>query len=296
MTDERSIDTSDGPSDGDLRVISRRRFMGLTTGLFLAGGLAGIYGFLVEPNRLQVTHHTLRVPDLPDHLDGYTIAHVTDAHLGPWRMVHDAVFRSLEDLQPDLVVSTGDLVERPADIPTFRRFLDRLRGLDGELLCVLGNWENRKSGYFIDDVEAVYRDLQVDLLRNDQRTLADGHVVVVGAGDALCYKFDPERAFEDVPDAPFRLLLLHEPAPFDWRLPAAPTFDLCLAGHTHGGQINFGSWAPVTPTFSGRFVSGFYETRRGLAYISRGIGMTSLRVRFLCPPELPIFTLTPADA
>jgi len=64
-----------------------------------------------------------------------------------------------------------------------------------------------------------------------------------------------------------------------------------FAGHTHGGQIRLPFWTPYTPTGSGRFVAGWYRDTFAPLYVSRGIGTITLRARFCCPPELPLFTL-----
>jgi predicted MPP superfamily phosphohydrolase len=66
---------------------------------------------------------------------------------------------------------------------------------------------------------------------------------------------------------------------------------LCLAGHTHGGQIRAGSLAPFVPPGSGRFVAGWYETEMGPLYVSRGTGTSIVPARFCCRPELPVFEL-----
>jgi uncharacterized protein len=70
-----------------------------------------------------------------------------------------------------------------------------------------------------------------------------------------------------------------------------------LAGHTHGGQVRL----PLVPVFwlphgSGRFLEGWYTERGSKMYVSRGIGTSILPIRFRCPPELSIITLSPAPS
>ena len=112
---------------------------------------------------------------------------------------------------------------------------------------------------------------------------------------AYCWRVCPRSVFSDLPSAPFRLFLVHSPLALDGDYPGEAVFDLSLAGHTHGGQFRLGSFVPVTPGGSGRFVSGFYDTDVGPGYVSRGIGMTLIRGRFMCLPEMPYFTLTSTD-
>ena len=66
---------------------------------------------------------------------------------------------------------------------------------------------------------------------------------------------------------------------------------MILSGHTHGGQIRLPGLTLYTPPGSGRYVSGWYRDTLAPLYVSRGIGTATIRMRFFCPPELPVFTL-----
>ena len=68
-------------------------------------------------------------------------------------------------------------------------------------------------------------------------------------------------------------------------------FDLCLSGHTHGGQIAFWGWAPFRPVGSGRFVTGFYDVPGCRLFVSKGVGTSVLPVRWGVAPEVVVFDL-----
>lgn len=68
-------------------------------------------------------------------------------------------------------------------------------------------------------------------------------------------------------------------------------FSLCLSGHTHGGQITVGGWAPFRPAGSGRFVAGFYEVPGCRLYVSKGLGISILPLRWGAAPEIAVFDL-----
>ena len=77
--------------------------------------------------------------------------------------------------------------------------------------------------------------------------------------------------------------------------------DLYLCGHTHGGQVRLPLIGPlVTSSRLGRrYVMGHYHEGRTHLYVSRGIGFEGLgapRIRLLCPPELTLITLNPAES
>ncbi len=269
---------------------SRRGFLGVTLGLGSLAAVCGIETFWLAPDRLDVTHHSVEIPDLPDHLEGFTVAHLTDLHFGDPRGAHRSALEWIQSHDPDLVVCTGDLVERPADLPVFERFAGELAEASSRIVGVLGNWEHRRGADFTRKLRDGYERAGIPLLANASRTYDDG-LVVTGGDDPVTGQFDPEATFSTIPDGEVHLFAVHAPSVFDRSFASAPTFDLSIAGHTHGGQFRLGPWTPVTPRGSGRFVSGWYETDLGDAYVSRGVGMTFVRGRFLCPAELPIFTL-----
>lgn len=259
-------------------------------------GLAGvaaagaIRGFLVEPERLEVNRYTVEIPHLPERLEGWTIAHVTDLHLGRVRGAHRKLLGAIERHDPDLVVCTGDLVESREALETFVPYARELVERSNRIVSVWGNWEWQEAPEDTAAVREAFDEVGLPVLSNEWRELDSG-IAVAGADDPHTGHFDPEALFASSPDAPVRLFLVHAPRALDAAPRDAPTFDLSFAGHTHGGQVRLGTFAPVTPPGSGRFVDGFYETDYGRAYVSRGIGMTRLRFRLLCLPELPIIEL-----
>jgi predicted MPP superfamily phosphohydrolase len=63
-----------------------------------------------------------------------------------------------------------------------------------------------------------------------------------------------------------------------------------LSGHTHGGQVTVGGWAPLVPPGSGRYVRGWFRGDGAPPlYVSRGIGTSVLPIRFGATPELAVF-------
>jgi predicted MPP superfamily phosphohydrolase len=69
------------------------------------------------------------------------------------------------------------------------------------------------------------------------------------------------------------------------------SFDLCLAGHTHGGQLALNGWAPWRPVGTGRFTAGFYELLGCRLYVSSGRGTSVLPIQLGAPPEVAVFDL-----
>jgi predicted MPP superfamily phosphohydrolase len=92
-----------------------------------------------------------------------------------------------------------------------------------------------------------------------------------------------------------RLLLSHNPdAAEDPRfLRARHRVDLMLSGHTHGGQVRLPVvGAPVIPSKYGqKYAAGLVQGPRCPVYVSRGLGLSGLPVRFGVPPEIVLFEL-----
>jgi len=153
------------------------------------------------------------------------------------------------------------------------------------VLATMGNWEHWGE---VDRgaLDRLYRRSNAGLVV-DTWTRIDG-LSIYATDDSTAGTPSTLRAPER--DGP-RLLLTHSPAFVDHNHPADASFDLCLAGHTHGGQITAGGLAPFTPPGSGAYVAGWYDAPLGPLYVSRGTGTSIVPAPFTCRPELPIIEL-----
>jgi hypothetical protein len=167
-----------------------------------------------------------------------------------------------------------------------REVLSRIRAPLG-LWVARGNWENwRRHPHERSFYEAIGATLLVD----DGRP-ARSDLWVMGLDDPWTGHPDAEAALADAPPSAFRLALFHSPVLLQ---AVAGRADLALAGHTHGGQVR----PPLVPPFwlpygSGAYVAGWYEENGTRMYVSRGVGTSTLPIRFNCRPELAIITVSP---
>ena len=272
--------------------ISRRRFLAGVgaTGVAIAGDA---FGF--EAHRVLVTRHDVSVPGLPSGLDGVRLAQVSDVHFPGNRTAAGAALEHLHHERPDIVLLTGDMTESTDAMAQVRSFAGEARGRLATV-ALLGNWEHRVGavGRLARDT---YRSAGVDLLVNGALKVDVG-----GAGLTLVGLDDPVEGTPDLPAARTTVVpgsteiwLVHAPGYLDQPLEATSARPvLLLAGHTHGGQIRIPLLPPVKPTGAGRFLAGWYHDTFAPLYVSRGVGTTGIPARFLCPAELPIFTLRSA--
>jgi predicted MPP superfamily phosphohydrolase len=272
--------------------ISRRRFLAGVgaTGVAIAGDA---FGF--EAHRVLVTRHDVSIPGLPSGLDGLRLAQVSDVHFPGNRTAAGAALEHLHQERPDIVLLTGDMTESPEAMSQVRSFAGDARGRLATV-ALLGNWEHRVGavGQLARDT---YRAAGVDLLVNRAFNVEVGgaRLSLVGLDDPVEGTPELATARSSVLPGSTEIWLVHAPGYLD-RPPASTSIRpvLLLAGHTHGGQIRIPFLPPVKPTGAGRFLEGWYHDTFAPLYVTRGVGTTGIPARFLCPAELPIFTLRSA--
>ena len=253
--------------------------------------LAAVVWVFRGGSELEVTHHDMRGASWAS---AFRVVQLSDLHLQRFGAAEKAVVTQVLALQPDLVVLSGDAIDRADALPVLQSFLQAL----GELavVAVPGNWEHW-SGVDFKALVAVLADRPAGrfLLNQRQSFVAKGRTVhVVGLDDFTAGR--PDAQMLSGPDlGDVRILVQHSPGFFDEREVArrmeGQRFTLCLSGHTHGGQVTLGGWAPVRPVGSGRFVAGFYDVPGCRLYVSRGLGTSVLPVRLGSVPEIAVFDL-----
>jgi hypothetical protein len=272
---------------------SRRRLLkyaGLTGCVLTAG--AGVDGLLIEPKWFQKTTPTITLPNIPAAWEGLRIAVIGDVHVGRLMSLDEA--REIVDLanatSPDLTVLLGDYVSR-ADAIT-HSLVEVFRNIRAPLgvFAVLGNhdyWTNAPKVLQLFDAAGVR------FLTNEHAIIhRDGQpLCIAGVDDLMAGRPDLATALANVePNVP-RLLLCHNPDYLD-RMPRDLRVDLALCAHTHGGQVRLPLLGPpILPVNNRAYAEGLVRAPSCPAYVTRGLGMVSIPVRFNCRPELPLITL-----
>ena len=279
-----------------LPVLSRRHFLA-AFGVATAGsGLTGYDAFTAARERVRISRYDVAIAGLPAALQGFTIAHLTDIHFynGMDRGAH-RVMELMPGIAPDLTLLTGDYVESVGQLDQLGPFLETCRGSLGTVLTI-GNWEHQ-LGIRPETIRQIAEGVGAVFLLNQTHVVrrGDSALAIVGLDDPRAGTPTPEQALPDVPSGAPTIWAFHAPGYAD-ELSADryPRPDLMLAGHTHGGQIRIPFVPAVTPLASGRFVAGWYRDTFAPLYVSRGIGTSSIRARFRCPPEIVVFSLRAA--
>jgi len=258
-------------------------------GVIVLAALVTLAGFINARRTASVVTVDVPLANLPDALHGFTIAQISDIHVGPTikRGYLDRIVDRVNTLQPDLIAVTGDLVDGSVrDLAPHTEPLKRLAARYGAYF-VTGNHEYYSNAHaWIAEVER----LGVKVLMNEHVVLDHGgaQLVVAGVTDYTAHQFDPRHrsdplaALAGAPaDAAARVLLAHQPRSAEAAADAG--FDLQLSGHTHGGQ--FFPWNLFVP-LQQPFTAGLHKLRDLWVYTSRGTGYWGPPKRFGAPSEI----------
>ncbi len=253
-------------------------------GALLSATLAA-YGVLVRRRWVRVRRLEVPLSDLPQSLDGYRIAHLSDLHIGSLARAEEARAWVLATnrLGADLVAVTGDMVSTGSAFHgEVVEVLAELRARDGVVAC-LGNHD-----YY--DEDALCRALAevgVRVLRNEGIVVGAeaAALFVAGVEDLWRGKVDLVAALADRGDEP-ALLLAHNPELFP--AAAAAGADLILAGHTHAGQIAVPFFAERLglARLSTRFQAGLFARGDAKLFVHAGLGTTGPAIRLGAAPEI----------
>jgi predicted MPP superfamily phosphohydrolase len=268
-----------------------------------------LIGFINARRTASVKRVDIPIRGLPTALEGFTIAQLSDIHVGPTiksayiQRIVDAVNR----LGADAIAITGDLVD--GSVAELREHIAPLAGLRARhgTFVVTGNHEYYAGAHaWIDELRrlglkvllnehVVLQTRNVRGAQNDEE-LFESQLVLAGVTDYTAGHFDaahqsdPHLALFDAPPLVHtRVLLAHQPrsAP----LAAQAGYQLQLSGHTHGGQ--FFPWNLFVP-MQQPFTAGLHRLHDTWIYVSRGTGYWGPPKRFGAPSEITLLTLVTA--
>jgi uncharacterized protein len=257
---------------------------------------AGLGWSLFESQWVEFIELEVPLDGLPSELDGFTIVHLSDFHLGTVSLNARTLDRAVSWARkqgPDVVVLTGDLLSRQRGESALRRAIEGLSPRHG-IFAVLGNHDvdaTRDPFSTPTDASGVTQAGAVLLEDSSVELKVSGRrIQVVGGDPRRGWKGRRLERLAD-PEVDLRVLLFHFPDVTE-RLPGG-VFDLVLAGHLHGGQI-------CLPTPRGklrlehlraRHWEGLHKTPAGMLHVSRGLGTSFVPFRLLARPEATKLTL-----
>lgn len=271
-------------------------------------GLTGTHALPVFRRWIDIQRQSMPLAGLDPAFDGLKLVQISDLHYSPvvWRRYLAQFIRFINELEPDLVVITGDLItggyRYASRIATILSHIQARQGV----ICTFGNHDysvygrngRREGKRRADYLEESLRDRGLTVLRNQayawQPPTARRPVMLVGLDDEWSGHIDPQQAWNGVDQQSPIICLNHNPVntmelmdyPWQWM----------LAGHTHGRQV---ASSPIGrrfyPNRFRHFVQGYYAVNGRHLYVNRGLSYGQ-RVMDWCRPEITVFRLSAATA
>lgn len=272
------------------------RWTALSLLLLLLG--LGVWSFFIEPNRLVIHQEAIQIDNWPKDLSGLRIALISDIHTGG-PFINDKKLREIvartNQLSPDLIVLLGDYMS--ADSSWSHRVepevtaaaLKNLRAPLG-VYSVLGNhdwWHNGTK------VRAAFEQNGLPVLDNEVAEIKwrNSSFWIAGLADLWTRPQRIQETIDRIPSGSTIVAITHNPDIFP-KLPR--DVQILLAGHTHGGQVNLPLIGrPIEPSkFGQRYGAGHVFENGHHLFVTTGIGVSILPIRFGVPPEIALLTIS----
>lgn len=253
------------------------------------------YGIVIRRRWFVVKHLDVDVADLDPAFDGFTIAHLSDLHIGTttpraWGL---RWAEAANGVKPDVTVVTGDLVTSGTD------YYDDIADVIGALRAKDGVYVSMGNHDYFGDGEPLIQRLRskgAAVLRNEGLLIERGgkQMYLAAIDDTWTRRDDMDRALSGCPDGVASVLLAHDPDKFGEA--AKRGVSLVLSGHTHGGQVGMPFLARYMnlSSMTHHYNLGIYRRARSVLYVHPGLGTTGPPMRLGVAPAVVILTLRTA--
>lgn len=270
-----------------------------------------VYAIFKSAYRFKIHRVEVHSKDLPSNFDGLKIVHISDLHVGSFSYryrILEKVVHLINDLNADLILFTGDLVNNYAwELKGWDQVLNKLSAKKGKF-AVLGNhdygdyspWisEEAKKENF-EEIKNFYQKIDFQLLLNASEVLTEDNqsIGILGVENWGLPPFrqdgDLQKAWKDVRNLPFKILLSHDPSHWDAEVIDKTDIDLTLSGHTHGMQAGIKimgkQWSPIQYKY--KRWAGLYAHKKQYLYVTRGLGWLGFPGRMGMRPEITLIEL-----
>ena len=269
------------------------------------------YAHLLGTKGLIVKEIKITDRKIPNHFHGLKIAHLSDIHYG--RIINEQnienIVKKVNLLKPDIVVITGDLLDRDKKLTSNQHkiLVDNLKKIEVTIgkYAISGNhdhaygieeWEKiLKSSDFInldDNYELIFNKGNIPILINGMSSNLHNQLKI----DEKLRPFNTRSNEIDNPEKnkvkpAYNIMIMHEPdyiVNFEYN-----NFNLILAGHSHNGQVKIPfKGAIIVPIGAKKYYNEYYNLDNTKLYISSGLGTSVYDIRLFNKPSFNFYRLT----
>ncbi|WP_289128128.1 metallophosphoesterase [uncultured Clostridium sp.] len=266
--------------------------------------------FMCFITKIDLTKYEISNEKIPEEFDGFKIVQLSDFHSEGYRNTTEELISKVQDINPDIIVMTGDMVSCDIENIEEVKFLIESLAQSYSIYYIDGNHEHLaeflRPGRYVAFIEFM-QSLGVTTITNDYVEIyrGDASINLYGINIPLDWstglyvsksqleKNYVEKKLPEVDEEKFNILLAHNPIFFNqYREWGA---NLILSGHMHGGIIripftNIGLLSPERSIFP-RYDSGEFSSEETTMIVNRGIGTSSFKLRIFNNPEISVITL-----
>lgn len=267
-----------------------------------------VYGIFKARYNFKVHHIKLTFNHLPEAFHGLKVVQISDLHLGSFNHrfdILDRAIKKINQLEPDLLFFTGDLVNNYAwELRGWRKAFRNFSPTINKF-AVLGNhdygdyskWDSKEAKQEnFQAIKSFYKDNNFKLLLNEAEIVAleKEKIAIIGVenwGNPPFKQYgDLHKALKRAVNVPFKILLSHDPSHWPEEVIDKTNIALTLSGHTHGMQAAFKiknkEWSPIKYKY--KHWAGLYNHKQQYLYVNRGLGWLGFPGRLGMRPEITL--------
>lgn len=260
-----------------------------------------LYARFVGTMGLTTKEYVIMDKDVPDNFDGLKIVHFSDLHYNRAISLNKvkSIVKEINDINPDIVVFTGDLIDRDAiisdnDYDELANILGNIKSKYGKY-AVIGNHDYEKDK---DGVIKVFHKADFKYLENSYEIIYNKEnekIFIGGLGNVTHNQEDISKMMEYFNDESnkidYKIILVHEPDIAD-NIVKDYKVNLILAGHSHNGQVRLPIIGAIyKPPYAKNYYDNYYNLDGTNLYISSGIGVSTVNYRLFNHPSINFYRI-----
>lgn len=258
--------------------------------LFIA--LIFIYSYYIEPFNLSINEYKIENKDIPNSFDSLKIIHFSDLHYGSSVNLDyvKKIVNLINKQEPDIVIFTGDLIDKRADIN--KKSVEKLRNELNKIDSTLGNYavSGNHDYEFKKDFKNILNDNFIILNNEEKLIYYKENIPISITGFVDSSEGNPNYDILKNENNYFRFVLIHEPDEFDKIKDY--NFNIMLSGHSHNGQIRIPLLGKIyTPKGAKKYYEEYYNMNNKELFISNGIGTSGINIRFMSQPSINLYRI-----